>query len=238
MKTLFRTLASFLPILSIALSSPAHAQKSVTEPKKIKSAKALKPNEGAVRLSVRAQMQGTETLFVYFIAIDANGQDGDTIYRFERGAGVPIAGSNMIDQKPIVYRMPAGRYRPLAFTISCQGVPFEGAVCGNSLGSALPTGYYRSSSPLIDIKSGALTEAGDFIVEYTGTFTDPQIGRSSFGKNPLDYALRWRPLPAQEGEAFSGLEQINVSEVSDAFKSRVTCDKRPPGVSLYIPFEC
>lgn len=238
-----RVLTRFLLACPLVLALPvmAQPQRGVIEPRKIKAAKALKADEGALLLSVRSQRQGTETLFVYFVAVDEAGRDGAQVYRFERGAGVPIAGSNMIDQKPIVYRLPAGRYRPLAFTIGCEGVPFEGAICSRGLGgNGLPTGYYRSSRPVITVKPGTLTNAGDFIVEYTGTLVAGETGQGAFGKESRPYALRWRPLQGAPNEAFNSLAYTAVAEadVSVEFRSRIHCEKRPSGVMLYIPFDC
>ena len=137
--------------VSIAGSEAAHGRDgfSIPEPKKIKSSTKLKDGEGAVELSVRAQTQATETAIFYFIAVDEDGRDTDRVIRFERGAGVPLMGSNMIDEKQQVYRVPAGRYRPLAFTVGCDQMPTApGLVCSRGFGNGYPTGFYTESPPI------------------------------------------------------------------------------------------
>ena len=214
------------------------AARQVIEPQKIASETKLKPGEGALRLSVRSQYQTTDTLFVYFIQLNEDGTDGERVLQFARGAGVPIMGSNMIDPKPQIYRVPEGRYRPLAFTVKCPGVPFEGAVCTGSFMGTTPTGYYRRSNPLLLVEVGKLSEAGDFIMEYNGTITDPRMNVMSQRKESTGYDLRWRAMAPETSPAFAGLSRTAEAVVPEEFKSRIRCDSRPAGVSLYIPFEC
>lgn len=231
-----------ISVLALAMAAgfpggPASARQ-VTEAKKIDAPGKLKPGEGALRLSVRTQTQSTETLFVYFIEVRQDGSDGERILRFERGAGVPIMGSNMIDPKPQVYRVAAGRYRPLAFTLKCDGVPFEGAVCSSNIGGLWPTGYYARSEPFLAVEAGKFTDAGDFVVEYKGPIPDPRANIMSVKKQAIDYVLRWRALPPAELIAFKTLPSTEPVQAPPNFHSRITCDQRPAGTSLYIPFAC
>lgn len=141
------------------------ASASVVEPTAVKSLGQLKTNNGLLRLSVRTQRQYVDTFFLYFISVQPDGTDGDLVLRFERGAGVPIMGSNQIDVKAKYYTVPAGRYRLLAYTFVCNMVPPPGTVC-SYYGNALPTERYLSGSPIFDISVNRLTDAGDFILEY------------------------------------------------------------------------
>ncbi len=226
-----------MSFVAFAGLAPTAAPAKVTEPAKIVAAAKLKPGEGAVRLSVRTQKQFTETFFLYFVRIDENGNDSDSHIRIERGAGVPFAGSNMIDVKAVVYRMPVGRYRLLGYTMRCEGVPFEGALCTGSIGGALPTGYYKSPAPSFEVKAGSFADVGDFILEYTGPRPIGEInGIAEVDEHRSD--IRWKPIAAPKPAAFAGLADAAAPAIPAPFQSRITCEARPKGVMLYIPFTC
>lgn len=230
-------IAAVLAWIACAPAAAADGRKLI-EVKKIDAPAKLKAGEGALRLSVRTQIQSTETLFVYFIEVLPGGGDGTRVLRFERGAGVPIMGSNMIDPKPHVYRVPEGRYRPVAFALKCNGLPFAGAVCSSTIGGMWPTGYYARSEPFLVVEAGRFTDGGDIIVEYDGPVRDPRGNINQVKKSPLDYALRWRPLGGGPPAAFAEMPATSPLEVPARFRSRITCERRPAGVMLYIPFAC
>lgn len=239
MKT-FKVIIALAALAAGAPETLAEGARRVFEPGKITNPAKLKDGEGALRMSVRAQVQTIDTLFVYFVEVRDDGSDGTNILRFERGAGVPILGSNMIDPKPQVYRVPAGRYRPLGFTIKCQGVPFAGAVCTSGFGGTTPTGHYGASPTLLVVEPGKLSDAGDFVVEYAGTITDPRANVFEERKGPTNFALRRRPTStaAATATAFDSLPRTPLPEVPEDFRSRITCESRPAGTLLYIPFAC
>lgn len=225
---------SVLLAASPALAEPRY---DVTEPKKAKSAKQLRAGEGALQLSVRTQKQFIETVIVYFVAVDDNGRDTGRVLRFERGAGVPVMGSNMIDEKQQTYRAPVGRYRPLAFTVACDAMPSApGQICGNGIGTTYPTGFYPAGSPVFEVKEGQLTQAGDFIVEYTGALPAAGVSLFDVKDSPFDWQVRWR---AGSGTAagFEGMQVVRAA-APEPMLSRITCNARPAGVTLYIPFAC
>lgn len=238
-KAIFAVFAVAVAVSALAPSGVLAQIYDVSEPKKIRSASKLKDGEGALQVSLRTQVQYTQTLYVSFIKLKEDGSDSNIVYRMERGAGVPIMGSNMIDPKAVVYRLPAGRYRPLAYTVACRGVPRAGDVCsvGFSVDKGFPTGWYDASSPVIDIKEGELTIGGDFIVEYDGPIVEGKhVG--STPKRPRDWALRWRPLNTPIRKKLRSLPVNITPEPDEAFRSRIKCDTRPEGVTLYIPYEC
>lgn len=231
------TLGASLSLATVAMPASAEARWQVSEPAKAKSPKSVKPGEGALQLSVRTQTQSTQTAMFYFVAVDENGRDTDRVIRFERGAGVPVMGSNMIDEKQQVYRVPAGRYRPLAFTIACDEMPTQpGLVCGGGFGPGFPTGFYGEGDPLFEVKPGELTRAGDFIVEYVGSRPPGKDSLLNGPAGPTEWAMRWR-----EGSGTNaGFEALPVNQASvpAAWQSRITCNARPAGVMLYVPFTC
>ncbi len=226
-----------MSILSFLALAPTPIEAKVSEPPKLASPAKLKPGEGAVRLSVRTQRQFTETFFLYFVRLDEAGADTDSFIRIERGAGVPLAGSNMIDPKPMIFRFPAGTYRLLGYTMRCEGVPFEGALCVGSLSGPLPTGHYKAPAPTFEVKEGGFTEAGDFILEYTGPRAMTEIDGIA-EVDALQADIRWLPLTSAKPAAFAGLADAGAPTIPADFQSRITCATRPKGVMLYIPFVC
>jgi hypothetical protein len=223
--------------LLLLCNSSLSAADIVMEPKKIAAASKLKADEGAVRLSVRTQSQYTETFFLYFVQLSKDGGDSEKYFRIERGAGVPIAGSNMIDVKANIYKFPAGRYRLAAYTMRCEGVPKAGMQCVASIGGALPTGYYSAPSPEFEVKSGGFTDAGDYIYEYVGPLQIGEVDQhQDFSKG--ESQIRWKPLTMPVPSAFAAL--LVTTEVTSPieFKSRIKCETRPKGVMLFIPFSC
>lgn len=109
-------LRSLLMALAIFSAAPVKAQRY--EPKEVKTAKDIKAGVGVVRLSLRTQRQFIETAYLYFIEVLPDGSDGPRTLQFERGAGVPVMGTNMIDVKAKYYRVPKGKYRLLAYTVA------------------------------------------------------------------------------------------------------------------------
>jgi hypothetical protein len=225
-----------LACLFFAVSAPAVA--TVSEPKIAKSQKALKAGEGAVRISIRSQLQHTESLFVHFVKLDDQGKDSEMLIRLDRGAGVPLMGSNMIDVKSKVYRLPAGQYRLLGFSIACAGVPFKGASCVGSFGGELPAGAYSSPSPTFTVEAGRFTEAGDFIAEYAGPDAGELNDLMRKGVSNMDYAMRWRPLTEAMPKQFTGMQKTADPEVATEFTSKITCAARPKEFLIQFPFKC
>jgi len=150
----------------VCLASAAPVRAEVVEPKEIRNQSALKSGEGVLRLSMRSQRQFIETAYLYFVRLNPDGSDGTRILRFERGAGVPVMESNQIDVKAKYYSIPEGSYRLQAYTVACSSVPEPGSTC--FFGShALPTEAYVTASPTFEVAQGAVTDGGDFVIEYT-----------------------------------------------------------------------
>jgi hypothetical protein len=230
-------LPSIRLVAALLLIAAAPASAKVFEPKEIKAAGALKSGDGAVRLSFRSQRQFIETAFLYLVEVLPDGSDGPRTLQFERGAGLPLMGTNMIDPKPKLYRVPAGRYRLLAYTLGCQGVPPAGATC-SFRGVHLPTGRYASGSPTIDVTPGALTDAGDFIIEYTPAVDLDRFDLFDDKFTSQTYDVRWRPLADSAPAEFGSLAKAAAPVVPDYFRSRIECEVRPRNYTVQFPFRC
>jgi hypothetical protein len=228
---------AIITIIAVFFFCTTSAVAGVVEPTAVKSLGQLKPNDGVLRLSVRTQRQYVDTLFLYFISVQPDGSDGDLILRFERGAGIPIMGSNQIDVKAKYYAVPPGRYRLLAYTFVCDMVPPIGTVC-SYYGNALPTERYLSGSPTFTISANRLTDAGDFILEY---IKDVDLTTVDLFKDRLSddaYAIRWRPIRQPLQNAFVTMPIESLPPVSSEFHSRIECERRPKNKTVQFPFRC
>ncbi len=215
----------------------AGASAQSVEPKDVKTPSAVKPGEGVVRLSLRTQRQFIETAYLYFVEVLPDGTDGKRTLKFERGAGVPIMGTNMIDTKPKLYRVPQGRYRLLAYTVACATVPPPNTVC-RFYGNAMPTERYDSGSPDFSVAAGALTDAGDFIIEYTGTAEIAKLDLFSERFDDDRYGVRWKPIATPLPASFAALPTSPAPVVAERYRSRIQCAQRPKTLTVQFPFIC
>jgi hypothetical protein len=227
-----------LHVVALALLaglSPPPAK--VVEPREIKSVQGLKPEEGIVRLSVRSQRQFIETAYLYFIQVRPDGSDAEQVLRFERGAGVPVMGTNMIDVKAKYYRVPAGRYRLLAYTVACGELPPPGSICFFG-GRPLPTEAYVAGSPTIDVTPGAVTDAGDFVIEYTKEVDLDHFDLFDDRFSDEGYGVRWRAIRDGIRPDFAALPAGPPPAVPAQFHSRIECEQRPKNKTVQFPFRC
>jgi hypothetical protein len=229
------SLMRLLALLLVVGTAPSQAE--VVEPKEIKNDKGVKPNEGIIRLSMRAQRQFIETAYLYFVQMKPDGSDGDVVLRFERGAGVPVMGTNMIDVKAKYYRVPTGKYRLMAYTVACDAVPPPGTVCLFG-GKPLPTEAYVSGSPTFEVSQGAITDAGDFVIEYTKEVDLDNFDLFSDRFSDEGYGVRWRAIKDAIRPEFTSLPIGPVAVVPPHFLSRIECERRPKSKSVQFPFRC
>lgn len=221
--------------LLVLSSSTLHAQ--VFEPKQIKSVDNLKPNDGIVRLSLRSQRQYIETAFMYFVEVQPDGSDGTRTLRFERGAGVPVLGTNMIDVKPKYYRVPQGKYRLLAYTVACDTLPPMGKVCAQ-YGRTLPIEHYTGSSLTFEVAARSVTDAGDFVIEYTNSVDLDYFDLMSDRYSDKGYGVRWRAIKEPILAAFTAVPLSPPPHIDPSFVSRIECDQRPKDKLIQFPFRC
>ncbi|MBS0504466.1 MAG: hypothetical protein JSS55_11855 [Proteobacteria bacterium] len=224
-------------LMALAVLTAASVQAQRYEPKEVKTAKDIKAGDGVVRLSLRTQRQFIETAYLYFIEVLPDGSDGPRTLQFERGAGVPVMGTNMIDVKAKYYRVPKGKYRLLAYTVACKGVPPPGATC-NFGGARLPTERYATGSPTFDVIEGGITDAGDFVIEY---IKDVDLDNFSLFKDRFSdegYGVRWRPIKEALRPDFAALAAAPAPAVPSFFLSRIECDTRPKDKTVQFPFRC
>lgn len=234
------SLRSLVPIfISVALTSPALA----VEPRKVASVKQVKPGTGAVRLAVRTQTQQAGTLHVWFLRDGGDPARSADVFKFERKQGVPLAGVNMVDLKPGMYALPAGRYRLLAHGVKCPGMPPEGTIACSvtQYGSSFqtPAARYGADAPVFEVVAGRFTDAGDYILEVppgvdVGEDTPAEVLRNVI----VDMQIKVRPIAAPPPPAFAALPRAAQPPVPARFASQIRCEARPKGAMMYLPFAC
>ena len=205
-------------------------------PRQIASAARLQTGMGAVRLSIQSQVQLTGgSLFVWFLREGGDPNERADLLRFERGQGVPLLGRNMVDSRPQVFALPAGRYRLIAHSAGCSTLPPPNAICSN--GS--PTQRYVFDTPTFEVKAGHLTDAGEFILEAPpGTQIGEGTGVREGIRNPTAFSIRVRAIADPVPSAFASLPLGPATEVPAGFGSSIRCRARPEGAMMYLPFEC
>ena len=231
-----RTIACALAVLWVT-GGPAAAQ----EPRELSSQTALPTGMGAIRLSLRSQLQLPETLHLWFLPAREGAVDSKEGLRFERKQGVPLAGSNMIDSRPRVYSVRPGRYRLAAHVTGCEQLPPPGTVCSKNW-NPLPTGTYLQESVTFEVRAGELTDAGEFVLELP-----PSVdlgGTVSFReglKQMRDAQIRWRKIATPIPAAFTAMKLGATPEVPAAMQSHLQCEIKPrsaKGMMLFYPFSC
>ena len=222
---------------AVLLASSAGAIK----PKTVSSPSKLPVGMGIVRLSIQSQTQHGGKLHVWFLREGGNPASKEDLLRFDRGQGVPIAGTNMIDQTPKVFALPTGRYRLLGHSVGCGQLPPEGTIClyGTFGGSPMPTGRYGSDAPSFEVVAGRLTDAGEFILEAPpGTPMGEETAMEFAMKNPGAFQMRVRPSTMPLPAEFRSMPGGPAVSVDAGFQSLIRCPSRPKGAMMYLPFEC
>lgn len=216
---------------------------AAAEPRPIGSAKQIRAGQGAVRLSVQSQTQQQGTLHVWFLREGGDSGVSEDVLKFERKQGVPIAGSNMIDSRPLVFSVPPGRYRLVAHGVKCPAMPGPGtagcSVRENFAHYETSAAYYDGEVPIFEVAPGRLTDAGEFILEAPAPSPMTEDNAMDFAaRNPRLFKIRVRPIAQPAGDGFRTLAAGPAPIVPDYYTSQISCPKRPKGASLYLPFTC
>lgn len=223
--------------LAMLAATPAAAQ----EPPELTSPAALREDMGAVRLSLRSQVQLTETLHLWFLPEREGLVEAREGLRFERKQGVPLAGTNMIDSRPRFYAVRPGRYRLAAHITGCEQLPPPGTTCTMNW-NPLPTGTYSRGSVTFEVRAGELTDAGEFVLELPpGVDLGGTVSfKKAFKQMPIA-EIRWRPIAAPLPAVFAAAKPGPVPAVPAAMQSNLRCETKPKsakGMMLFYPFAC
>lgn len=158
---LFASLA--LPAWDAARAEPGTAAEQIAR------AEALDPGHGAVLISIRSEIYLEEPLRVYFVRAGGSIANAADVVWFERRQGFWALGNDTVEYQLRAYQLSAGSYRLVAHGIDCPKVPAETERClidrPGLLGTAevsRPSRGYPAIAPSFEVRSGAITIAGDF----------------------------------------------------------------------------
>jgi len=231
---MWQTAIGALAFSCVAL--PALAQ----EARELSAPSSLKADMGAVRISVRSQVQLGDTLHLWFLPEGGTEADWKQGLRFERKQGVPLAGTNMIDPRPRFFSVRPGRYRLAAHITGCEELPPPGAVCMKNWNS-MPTGTYSGETVTFEVRPGELSDLGEFVLELPPEADPAAISFKKAFKQMDAASIRWRRIAAPIPDGFSTMKAGSGPVVPAAMQSNLRCETKPKGAKgmmLFYPFSC
>lgn len=167
--------------VAIALAAPLAAESGNGgppgyTPEKLSRASGLDAGNGAVIISVRSELFLLDTLNLFFVREGGDTSNDADVIRFTR-AQPPLAFSNATAKyKPRAFQMAAGRYRLAGHGVRCPKVPdiderclVDVKVLGIGETVSFPSRGYGPDAPVIEVREGALTIAGDFALTARNT---------------------------------------------------------------------
>lgn len=232
--------ALFTIFIALFAAAPALA----IEPRAITSARQIKPQQGAVRLSVQSQVQQQGTIHLWFLREGGDPSRSADLLKFERKQGVPLLGLNTVDSRPAVYPVAPGRYRLLAYGVACPMLPPPGTFACSSTMNGVPIGQmparrYEGEVPSFEVAPGRLTDAGEFILEARpGAPIGEEAALKFLMRDHRAFEIRVRPATQKLPPAFGSVATGPDPQVPAGFRSQISCRQRPKGAMMYLPFAC
>ncbi|BDI61047.1 hypothetical protein [Qipengyuania nanhaisediminis] len=157
-----------------------------TEPERVSRASAVDSGLGAVIMSVRSELYLEDTLGVFFLREGGSITNPGDVVRFERRQGMLSFGNDTLGFKVRAYQLRPGIYRLVAHGVSCEKVPAENERClvefkgiAGAEEISRPSRGYGGDAPRFEVRAGAVTNAGDFVLTARNT-------------------IEWAPIPGDE----------------------------------------
>ncbi len=180
------------------------------EPDRISRASDLDPGSGAVIISVRSELYLLSELSLYFLREGGEIETRADVVRFSRAQSQLLISNSTAKYQPFAVQLPAGRYRLVGHGARCLKVPLPDERCVVDVKFAgigelvsFPSRGYGPDAPVIEVREGALTDAGDFALTAQNT-------------------VEWSPIPADKlrkvERKLQGLPQGPEPVVAEQFK--------------------
>ncbi|MEM6857828.1 MAG: hypothetical protein AAF559_08145 [Pseudomonadota bacterium] len=207
--TLLAGLAFMVAIIVAALvPTPAFAQQGA-EPERISRASSLEPGHGAVIVSVRSELYLLSKLNVYFVREGGDIANEADIVRFTRSQPTLSFGNTTTKYKVLSFQVRAGRYRLAGHGAKCTKVPEPDERClvdvkviGIGETVSFPSRGYGEDAPVIEVREGALTIAGDFGLTARNTLEWSAIPSDKLNKVAKKFARLPRAPDPVVGEDY------------------------------------
>jgi hypothetical protein len=210
-------------------------------PRAISAPHALPADMGVLRLSVRSQIQLAAPLYLWFLR-DGGSPDHDAdLLMFKRGVGMALMGGNMIDSRPQMVVVLPGRYKLVAFSVSCAVLPPPNSYCFPK-GMKMPTGRYATPPAEFEVERGHMTDAGEFVLEFPPAM---DVGGADTYRDAVSsqlmMSIRWRRIAETMPPKFAKMRAGSPPTADPAMMSNIQCEARPEGAKgagQYYPFKC
>ena len=184
-------LPGLLPGVLLAACAPTVADREL-RPDSISRAGELTADQGAVVISVRSEMFLDVPLELYFLREGGDLANPADLFVVERRPGSLSLKANTLTHDVEAYRLQPGTYRLVAHGMNCPSVPVVSEDCvakrrnmGISREYYRPNRNYEADAPSFEVRAGAVTYAGDFVLTARNT-------------------VEWSPIPDEELEAVRG----------------------------------
>lgn len=197
--------------MGAGLVAPAHANSPGRTPETIKRASSLDPGHGVAVVSVRSELFLLAKLELWFLREGGSITNEADLIKFSRKeSGLSFGGNSTTKYRPVAVQLPPGRYRLVGHGAKCQKVPGPDERClvdvkfiGIGETVSFPSRGYGEGSPVFEVRTGALTLAGDFALT---------------ARNRVE----WSPIPPKPlrkvARGFEGMPQAPAPAVDSSFR--------------------
>ena len=209
--------------LAIALLAalPSAAAAGIEKPKQVSAAKAVKPGQGVVVISIRSEIFLPDKLDVFFERqVETPGQP-HLVVRFSRSQSMLAIGNDTTDYAVKSYALPAGRYRLVAHGVNCPGVPPPGMGCAIRVGAgpmiSRPSRGYAGETPSFVVEAGKLTMAGDFLLANSNQMLWSALPEANASAAKAKFAAMPDAAPPTVPEGFALNRAVRGTGMFDNF---------------------
>lgn len=214
--------AALLALGAYGAASAMAEGEPAREADRITRASALEAGHGAVILSVRSEIYLIAPLDVYFVREGGDIADPADVVRFSRSEGAFSLGNSTTKYKVRSYQLPAGRWRLAGHGVKCPKVPEPDERClvdvkfaGIGETISFPSRGYGEDAPVIEVREGALTLAGDFALTARNTIEWSSIPPAQLEREARRFVDLPRGPEPQVGESFRLEYPLRPRSLSD-----------------------
>ncbi|MEM9312914.1 MAG: hypothetical protein AAGA34_15835, partial [Pseudomonadota bacterium] len=202
-------LATFLATLAFNVPAAARAELG-REPERIARSSDLEPGHGAVIISLRSELYLVAPLDLFLVREGGDPTDPADVVQISRSESrLSFGGNSTTKYKVRAVQLAEGRYRLAAHGAKCPKIPEPDERClaevtfaGIGETVSFPSRGYGEDAPVIEVRAGELTVAGDFGLTARNTIEWSQIPPDKLAKLAKKFADLPRAPEPEVGEDF------------------------------------
>ncbi len=218
-------LALFAVLLAGFAQAPAFADPG-TEAVRVSRASQVDEGHGVVVLSIRSEIYLDEPVQVFFLREGGSTDNDADVIRFDRRQGPLSLGNDTLEFQVRAYQLLPGTYRLVAHGMDCPKVPEENERCLVDVPGLLgtveysrPSRGYPETAPTFEVKAGAATFAGDYILTARNRMEWLEIPRDELRRTRNRFAAMERgPEPVIPAEYLLEYGLTPRSFADDAYR--------------------